>query len=100
VNWQSQIFPDLRVGDFCPSSVFQLALNEGTTPTALRRHGTRMRGIFLLRVKGYSWEDVGAFLGMKANYAAVAYNEGVERARQRILRSRPGKSKPAAGGVR
>jgi len=30
-----------------------------------------MRGIFLLRVKGYSWEDVGELLGMKANYAAL-----------------------------
>src|SRR5262245_31773461 len=66
----------------------------------MRYMDTRTRGMFLLRVKGFTWEQIGAFAGMKANPAAVAYNEGVERARHRILRSRPGKSKPAAGGVR
>lgn len=66
----------------------------------MRYMDTRTRGMFLLRVKGYSWEEIGEFLGMKANNAAVAYNAGVERARQRILSCRPGKSKPAAGGVR
>jgi DNA-directed RNA polymerase specialized sigma24 family protein len=66
----------------------------------MRYLDTRTRGMFLLRVKGCSWEEIGAFLGIKANNAAVTYNAGIERARQRILRSRPGKSTPAAGGAR
>ncbi len=66
----------------------------------MRYMDARTRRMFLLRVKGFSWEQVGAFVGMKANHAAVAYNAGVERTRQRILRCRPGKTKPAAGGVR
>ena len=66
----------------------------------MRYLDTRTRGMFLLRVKGYSWEQIGAFLGIKANNAAVTYNAGVEKARQRILRGRPDKSKPATGGAR
>lgn len=66
----------------------------------MRYLDARTRRMFLLRVKGFSWENVGAFEGMKANHAAVAYNAGVEKARQRILKCRPGKTKPAAGGVR
>lgn len=66
----------------------------------MRYLDTRTRGMFLLRVKGCSWEQIGAFLGIKANNAAVTYNAGVERARQRILRDSPDKSKPATGGAR
>ena len=66
----------------------------------MRYMDDRTRGMFLLRVKGYSWEQIGAFLRIKANNAAVTYNAGVERARQRILRGRPDKSKPATGGAR
>ena len=66
----------------------------------MRYMDIRTRGMFVLRVKGFTWEQVGAFTGMKANHAAVAYNEGVEKARQRILRSTPGRSKPAVGRVR
>jgi RNA polymerase sigma factor (sigma-70 family) len=66
----------------------------------IRYMDSRTRSMFLLRVKGYTWEEVGRFLGIKANNAAVAYSTGVEKARQRILRCRTGHSKPAARGER
>jgi DNA-directed RNA polymerase specialized sigma24 family protein len=66
----------------------------------MRYMDTRTRRMFVLRVKGYSWAEVGKFLGITANNAAVHYNSGIERARQRILRGKTAKTKQAADGVR
>ena len=66
----------------------------------LRYMDSRTRRIFLLRVLGHSWEQIGALLGISANNAAVTYNAGLGKTRQRIYRSNPGRSKPAAGGAR
>jgi hypothetical protein len=61
---------------------------------------TRTRRMFVLRVSGYSWAEVGKFSGITANNAAVQYNSGIERARQRILRYKTTQAKSAADGVR
>src|SRR5262249_23799932 len=66
----------------------------------MRHMDRRTRRMFVLRVKGYSWAEVGKFFGITANNAAVQYNSGIERARRRILRNETTKAKSATDGVR
>ena len=66
----------------------------------MRYMDTRTRRMYLLRVKGYSWGEIGELFGITANNAAVQFNAGVERARQRILRRGITKQKPSVGEAR
>ena len=66
----------------------------------MRYMDTRTRRMYLLRVKGYSWAEIGELFGITANNAAVQFNAGVQRARQRILRRGITKRKPSAGEAR
>ncbi|MEW5976042.1 MAG: sigma-70 family RNA polymerase sigma factor [Acidobacteriota bacterium] len=67
---------------------------------AMRYMDSRTRSLFLLRVKGYSWAEIGEFMGITANHATVLFSSGIERARRRILRQSAAKAKPAAGRAR
>jgi RNA polymerase sigma factor (sigma-70 family) len=61
---------------------------------------TRTRRIFLLRVKSYSWGEIGEKLGITGNNAAVQFSHGVNKARQRIAKRTIGRGKSAANGAR
>jgi len=45
---------------------------------------SRTKRIFLARVCGQSWEEIGVDLGTSANGAQVMYNRGIQRLRDRV----------------
>lgn len=61
---------------------------------------TRTRRLFLLRVKSYTWAEIGEKLGITENNAAVLFSHGVNQARQRILRTAIKRGRSAASGTR
>ena len=61
---------------------------------------TRTRRIFLLRVKSYTWAEIGEKLGITETNAAVQFSYGVNQARQRILRMKIGRGRSEVGGTR
>ena len=61
---------------------------------------TRTRRIFLLRVKSYTWAEIGEKLGITETNAAVQFSYGVNQARQRILRMKMGRGRSAVSGTR
>ena len=66
----------------------------------MRFMDTRTRRIFLLRVKNYTWAEIGEKLGLTETNAAVQFSHGINQARQRILKMTIGRGKSAVSGTR
>ncbi len=49
----------------------------------------KTRRLFVLRVLGYSWAEIGLKSGITAHNAEVQFSYGVKKARKALLRNRP-----------
>ena len=56
------------------------------------------REMFALRKTGYSWKDVASILKTTANNAQVRFNEGLKRARNRVMKPNDARNTSGKGG--
>lgn len=48
----------------------------------------RTRDIYLMRVAGLNWSEIGQELGMSGNEAGVVYNQGLKRTKSKLLKGK------------
>ncbi|MFZ0427928.1 MAG: hypothetical protein WAO20_07410 [Acidobacteriota bacterium] len=59
----------------------------------------KTRRLFVLRVLGYSWAEIGRKFGITAHNAEVQFSYGVKKARKHLLEKRPS-DRPKSGSGR
>jgi RNA polymerase sigma factor (sigma-70 family) len=57
----------------------------------------KARRMFVLRVFGYSWTEIGRRFGISAHNAEVQFSYGLKKARKRLMGKRP-QGRPRGGG--
>ena len=58
----------------------------------------RTRHMFSLRMIGYSWDEIARILKNTANNAQVLFNQGLKKARSRVMKSKDTNSTSGKGG--
>jgi RNA polymerase sigma factor (sigma-70 family) len=58
----------------------------------------RTRHMFSLRMMGYSWAEIARILNNTANNAQVLFNQGLKKARSRVMKSKDTNSTSGKGG--